>query len=435
MLELHGLARRVIAESYSQPDHGPLGTDGEPDHPTEENVVMHASKDEEWPFSVSASVLLERVARGDLVKVQGPTGWIGLVSKETMAKEPGKYVPVTEKQQAPAEQGAAPEVPKKSEGLVELMTAERVRRDAFQGPREWTDKKPANLPEETWTEHFDGHPWYGKCTAGHAMLRPSSRCPHCGREVVPAEVKPERAALHEKIIAARFDHVPPVAPGEQKIAIMTMGGPASGKTTMLQGIDKRNFVQIDPDHIKDDIPEFVEGTNPAMTWEGTAHCVHKESTYIGDVLQERAMRAGKHMVIDGTGADVDSFLATMQKLKARGYRIKLVMPDLDIETGLKRVHQRAQQSGRFVPDKVIRDAYEMVPRNFERLARQADEAKMFDARRPIPSADGKTRPRLVWSLDQKKGEQRHDKAFIEQFLARASGGSAEAQPRRQPAAA
>lgn len=44
VLDLHRLARRVIAESYSQPDHGPLGTDGEPDHPTEDVVVQHASR-------------------------------------------------------------------------------------------------------------------------------------------------------------------------------------------------------------------------------------------------------------------------------------------------------------------------------------------------------------------------------------------------------
>lgn len=40
--DLHRLASRVIAESYSQPDHGPLGTDGDPDHPEEDMVVQHA---------------------------------------------------------------------------------------------------------------------------------------------------------------------------------------------------------------------------------------------------------------------------------------------------------------------------------------------------------------------------------------------------------
>lgn len=393
--ELHRLARRVIAESYSQPDHGPLGTDGEPDHPVEDSVVMHAALGTEnsWPFSVAASVLLERVAKGDLVKVQGPTGWVGWVSKRRMREEPGKYVPV-EKAPDPSEVGGGTVRPRKAEGLVARMTAARVKEEAFASPRRMVDEPPPGIPHETWQAHFDGNPWEG------------------------GKPTPERARLHEAIISKFFDEVPPVAPGEQKLAILTMGGPASGKTTMVNGVDRSNFVTVDPDEIKKSLPEYKQCTQRVLTWRGAAKCVHKESTFIGDELQERAMRAGKHIIVDGTGADAESFADNIRKLKRAGYKIKLYMPDLDLDTALGRMKEREEYEGRFVPEEIIMNAYEQVPQNFEPLARMSDEAFLFDARRTLPSIEGGQRPRLVWSL-QGGVEKQHDRKFMEQFRQRA----------------
>ncbi len=55
---------------------------------------------------------------------------------------------------------------------------------------------------------------------------------------------------------------------EKLTAIIMMGGPAAGKSTALNGLNQSVFVLMNPDEVKDDLPEFA--TAKDMRWRGGA---------------------------------------------------------------------------------------------------------------------------------------------------------------------
>jgi predicted ABC-type ATPase len=253
--------------------------------------------------------------------------------------------------------------------------------------RKWIDKVPG-FPDETWHAHFSDHPDKGG---------------------VPSE---ERATFHRlEIIEPAFENVRQPEPDEQKVAILMMGAPASGKSSMVAGLNREDFVVINPDDVKDKLPEYREGLKQSA--RNSAKMSHEESSYVAKQIRERAIEEGKHLLVDGTGFNPNTYLGLIDKLHAQGYRVSVKMADLNYEEGMGRMKERAEATGRWVPPEIVTKSYERIPGNFERISRAADDFALFDTR-------VRGGPKLVWSGGKDKPEQIHDEARVAEFKSRAA---------------
>jgi predicted ABC-type ATPase len=233
--------------------------------------------------------------------------------------------------------------------------------------RKWTNKL-AHLPEDT-SEH-----WKKEGGGDYPIAR---------------------KLLHEKIISEYLDHVEQPADGEQPVAILMAGGTAAGKSTVLrhmmsEDVGKR-FVMVDPDGIKEKLPEYQEGTKASA--RNSAVMVHNESSDLAKDLRKRAIDQGKHVVIDGTMKDPMKYGKLIQQLKDKGYKVNVFFVDIDIDQAIHFAGKRAEKTGRWVPPELMREIYPAARKSFLQLKDHADDFKVFDRRKGTPD--------LVW--DKEKG--------------------------------
>ena len=222
--------------------------------------------------------------------------------------------------------------------------------------------------------------------------------------------KPDRVKLHKRIESKFLDHVKPVPPGTQPRSILMMGGPASGKSSMVKalGIKTDDFVVADADAVKENLPEYKKAV--AHRARNAAAMAHEESSHLVKKIRQQAIDDNKNVVVDGTGANLDSYVKQLKALKDKGYHTHLMMADCDAETALPRAHDRAEKTGRYVPDHFITGAYPHIPKNFMQLKDQVDSFHVFDT---------KQKPaKLVWSKENGK-ETIHDPEWHKDFMARA----------------
>lgn len=249
----------------------------------------------------------------------------------------------------------------------------------------WQDKVEG-LPNETWELHFDGDPNKG------------------------GKPTPERQILHDKIMSDYLNQVQPVGEGEQPVVIMMMGGPASGKSSMVRalGIDESKFVVADADAIKERIPEYRVGVRSRA--RKAAAMAHEESSFLVKQVRAEAIASRKNLVIDGTGAKAKSYLDVIPELRKQGYKIQLLMADCDVDVAVPRAIERAEKVGRFVPENFIRDAYPNIPNSFKSVSPLVDEFHVFDTANAKPNE----MPRPLYS--KKDGQTvEHDSGWVRKF--------------------
>lgn len=229
---------------------------------------------------------------------------------------------------------------------------------------------------------------------------------HYGSNFKP---KAYRQKLHDKILGKHFDKVKEPTAEELKnhkpVAVMLMGGPASGKSTIGSAYPDDQFVHLDADALKGHLPEYRVATK----WraKNAAKMTHEESIHLMQQLREKTIKARKNLVMDGSGRHLSSYLNMIKKLKDAGYHVKVVMADIDPETAMKRAKQRGQVSGRWVPQHVFDASYQAIPHNFAEIAHAGDDFELWDTR---PEGS----PQLKW--EKTNGEETaHDPVFVQQF--------------------
>lgn len=225
---------------------------------------------------------------------------------------------------------------------------------------------------------------------------------------------PERAALHERAYGSFLDHVPVVPSDLKPVAIVMMGGPASGKGTVLRHLldEEQDFVNCNPDDCKELLPEYgralhlrEQGGVPVSA-KDAALSVHEESSDMAEEVRKRAVAARKNLVLDGTGKNAEKYKKKIAELRAAGYHVRLMMPHVDIDEARQRAKDRANSTGRYVPDDFVEEAHHLIPGNFESVAAAADEAVLLDNSKPPP--------RPVWT-SVGGDEQVLDEQFVSDF--------------------
>lgn len=224
------------------------------------------------------------------------------------------------------------------------------------------------------------------------------------------KVTPERKVLHEQIAQKFLASVQPVPEDKSPVSVLMMGGPASGKSSMVraQGFDASQFVNADADGVKESIPEYREAIMNRA--KNAAAMAHEESSMLVKSIRQEAIDTNRNLIVDGTGAKLKSYEEAIGKLKGKGYNTHLMLADCDADIALKRAKDRAKKTGRYVPDHFVTEAYSAIPGNFLKAAQMVDSFQVYDSRG--------NPPKMVWSKENGV-ETIHDPEWHKDFLKRA----------------
>jgi predicted ABC-type ATPase len=178
------------------------------------------------------------------------------------------------------------------------------------------------------------------------------------------------------LLKSRLNSAPSVRPGKAPTAVLTVGGPATGKSTIVnERINQKDFVVVDPDDLKASIPEYNLAVN--RNAKNAAAMAHDESSALADSLVEAAVAARKNVIIDGTGKNLDKYVNSINAFKQAGYSVIVMGTHVDLPTALDRVEKRADCTGRWVPSDVVKEISKKVPCNIKKISEAADEFVLF----------------------------------------------------------
>lgn len=186
---------------------------------------------------------------------------------------------------------------------------------------------------------------------------------------------PERAALHKEIVAELLQQG---ETSENPQLIFTAGPFGAGKSTVINAlteaglIDTQRFMKIDPDQIKEMIPEY--GELKQLNRSQAATTVHPESGDLQGIAFFRALEMNKNMIVDGSLRHADYFSEVINKIRIEhpNYNISIIYVDAGESTLLDRVVSRAVQTGRAVPESLVIDCKNQVHSAVEQLKQLVD---------------------------------------------------------------
>jgi predicted ABC-type ATPase len=179
---------------------------------------------------------------------------------------------------------------------------------------------------------------------------------------VTGQWTPEAQANHDAIIEKALEGVQD--PFGQKTWNMIGGGPASGKSTLLESGQiefpkEGEAVFINPDDVKNEIDGVaaMQAANDP-TWAGWSH---EESSYVAMRIQAAAQERGLSVVSDIVGdSTVEKMESKIDSFADQGYKIQGTYLFCDIDTAVDRAVSRGITTGRVVPESVIRGSHEGV---------------------------------------------------------------------------
>ncbi len=214
----------------------------------------------------------------------------------------------------------------------------------------------------------EGHPLIANKTNGKtvAILTEKSKAVRLG--LLPAG-RHSRTDLRENVIRyflaggdgeTRFDDLPQMHAGEPEIMLLGGGGGA-GKSSMLGKLtergefDTKNRVLINPDEIREFLPEF-ETVRDLGDARGSS-VSHEEAGAIADELYAETLARKLSITYDATLKNGEKWLAEIARLQAEGYRVRMVAVTIDPHEALVRAYLRGKSKGRYVPDEELFKAH------------------------------------------------------------------------------
>lgn len=244
-----------------------------------------------------------------------------------------------------------------------------------------------------WIDHAPGVP--------HDTLKAHTD-PETGR------LTPERQALHDEIVRRALEGVPETPEGQRPVAVLMVGTPGAGKTTLAEHLGAGDFAHIEADLYKQQLPEYKQSLEAGA--KDAAGVTHEEGKLLANRVWDGALEQNKSVLYDATGSWPERYMRMIRQLRKRGYEVQLIMPDLPVEESLQRVQKRFEDTGRNVPESAVRNVDRVVPYSFRKLRHAADGFLLFD--------NSGSAPRLVW--EGKGGDETvHDEQYVRRFRRRA----------------
>jgi hypothetical protein len=166
-------------------------------------------------------------------------------------------------------------------------------------------------------------------------------------------------------------------PQSQPWVVYTCGPMGAGKGHVLSWMSENGYfplediVHIDPDHFKKLMPEWKEYV---ARGELAGNFCHRESGYIQEIAQEVAMRNSQNVWVDGSLRDGVWFASVFKDIRKRFPRYKIAIFEVSAsEAAVRaRVAQRAEETGRSVPEHLIAASLGSVASSLELLTPLSD---------------------------------------------------------------
>lgn len=168
------------------------------------------------------------------------------------------------------------------------------------------------------------------------------------------------------------------SPDATKRAVIILGPPASGKSTIANPIARKfDAAIIDPDEAKKLLPEYKGGVG--------ANAVHSESKAIIELVQEIAMEQGDNIVIPTVGQDLGKLRTQIKTLKDRGYEVDVVDVVVPAADARIRMYGRFADTGRIIPAKYLDEVGDNPSKNYDILREEgiADGYTRIDNTAPV----------------------------------------------------
>jgi predicted ABC-type ATPase len=192
---------------------------------------------------------------------------------------------------------------------------------------------------------------------------------------------PERRALWAEIERRQLAAAKPSDkhPG----AVITMGGPGSGKSTTLEYLElcQKDVVQVNSDLVKEALPEYQAAK--AAYDRLAADRVHEESSLIADRVQLEAIKSRREVCIDSVQSDRAEVMELIALLKESGYRVTVIAVTVPFELAWERIQERGERTGRFVPHDYAVAAHESIRLHADEVLRSADVGLLYDTSGPV----------------------------------------------------
>lgn len=283
------------------------------------------------------------------------------------------------------------------------------RRPEGGGDKESTGKSSSTTAKEIAEK-------YAKDAAASVEKLTSSNDPNYGTDKLyqdkDGNYNEERTAFHKGIVQDKLNQ------GSTNLgtSFFLGGAPATGKSSLEKSGQityPEGILRIDPDGIKAELPEYKLMADNKMS--KAASLVHEESSKITKDVVNNAAANKLDAVIDTVGDG--SFEKVAEKAKQQrdaGKRVVAHYVTTDVATSLSREADRAQRTGRKVPDDYIKSMHKEISTIFPKLASNNtfNELHLYD--------NNGASPKLIYS--KKDGvETILDKNAYSTFLNKAKG--------------
>lgn len=204
----------------------------------------------------------------------------------------------------------------------------------------------------------------------------------------------EREAWQDSAIASIL---PPRPVGSRVPWVIFMSGPmGAGKGHVLEWVRNTGHmppgatVKIDPDEFKQRMPEW-----PGYVQRGqdSGTLTHVESGLLAEIAQEQALSMGLNVVVDGSLRNQAWAMRTVQDIRTRfpHYRLGIIFVSAPTEIIAARIRERAERTGRNVPDELVKESIEASSKTVASLTPLMDLVVRIDNSReePMLQVDGK----------------------------------------------
>lgn len=158
----------------------------------------------------------------------------------------------------------------------------------------------------------------------------------------------------------------PNTTGTNPWIFFTCGPFGSGKSHTLKYLDKigvinlNEYVHIDPDRIKYDLPEAKKYIESEPEMAGTL--LHMESTYISLLIQYILFDMNFPMIVDGSLRNHvwnTTYINWIYKTYPQ-YRIGIIKVETDPEIMINRCYSRSKITGRIISESLVQETYNQI---------------------------------------------------------------------------
>ena len=285
--------------------------------------------------------------------------------------------------------------PKGSAALKELGGARDTKEKFFDAEKKvWSAERREKVWNDIINAHFDGKvPTPGEPTFKLTYENQITHKPVSTVEMSEGDAYDFQAALGKQGVPSEITQVT-----AKRTAYFTAGGGGAGKggssfVDALTGKDvtldelrvRDDIVHIDPDAIKEMIPEYKAMLEQRDTY--AAYGVHEESSDIARLIKEKAEAQGYSVIIDTTGSS-ERFVSKMRDMHEAGYDVQVSMTTIDTNEAIMRTLSRGDKRGRYVPVKSVKKAHAGASQQMETWIKE-DFVKSWRV------YDNSTKPRVL----------------------------------------